>query len=373
MKLQHYDIIMAGGGAASRIALYFLQANPSFRNQRILVIEGENNLAQKTWCFWTKNDHPFEHLIAHSWETLEFRSPAFSKAESITPYRYCCIKGSDFNHYFNNEFFPQHPNVALHTSTITSTNRTTGGWTVTTTTEQFSCDLLFSNMAEPVTDNTLYQHFHGWFVEYDAPVFDPEKAVLMDFTAHNKTDFCFFYVLPFSETHALIECTFYSKGIFNAAVYQSEIASYIQTYYGTGFRIVSKEQGAIPLHSAPFPTHSNGNLIKLGQSAGMIKPSTGYAFQRMVEDARLLATSLHLPQRNRRSRPSRFLFYDRLLLNIIREEPRRATYIFQQLFGKSRMQEILTFLDENSHVTDEVKLFSGLPWWPFLKRIKLLS
>jgi lycopene beta-cyclase len=373
MKQPHYDIIMAGGGAASRIVLYFLQQQSSFAEQKILLIEGENKISEKTWCFWNKNNHPFEHLIAHSWDALEFRSENFSKTECITPYRYSCIKGRDFDAFFNEDFFPQHPNVSVLTGTITSTTQTAGKWTVHTTDATYTCDLLFSNMAEPLKDNTLYQHFQGWFIEYDAPVFDPGKAVLMDFTAQHKTDFCFFYVLPFSGTKALVECTFYSSRIFNSAIYQSEIETYLQKHYGNAFRIVSKEQGAIPLHSNAFPAPSQDNLIKIGQSAGMIKPSTGYAFQRMVEDAALIAASLHAEQQQRRSRPARFLFYDRLLLHIIREEPLRATHIFQQLFCKSRIQDILTFLDENSGLADEVKIFSGLPWWPFLKRIKLLS
>lgn len=370
MNHPQYDIIMAGGGAASRILLYFMRLQPGFDQLQILVLEAENRIADKTWCFWTQEKHPFEHLIRKQWNELEFKAGDYTTSEAINPYRYCCIHGADFDRYFNTDFFPAYPNITLLQQKIISAERSTNYWTITTDTEQFTCNRVVSNAASASPAKPMLQHFHGWFIEYNRDVFDENRALLMDFALPGNDQFCFFYVLPFSSKKALVECTYYSAEAFEPAVYQQEIHQYLLKRFGTDFTIYHKEQGAIPLQMHTDAT-SLPALINIGQSAGMIKPSTGYAFQRMVEDSKLLAASFHEQQPLRRKRHGRFRFYDRLLLSIIQEEPERAVSIFQQLFCKSSMKSILTFLDENSTLTEEARLFSKLPWWPFLKRIKL--
>lgn len=371
MNHSHYDIIMAGGGAASRILLYFMRLQPGFEQFQILVLEAENRIAEKTWCFWIQQQHPFEHLIRTQWNELEFKAGDYTTRESINPYRYCCIHGADFDRYFNGEFFPAYPNVTLLQQKIISTEHRNDYWTVVTEQNQFTCNRIISNAAPNNVSKPMLQHFHGWFIEYNHDVFDENCALLMDFALPGNDQFCFFYVLPFSNRKALVECTYYSVEAFDSAVYQQEIQQYLEKRFGNNFTIYHKEQGAIPLQLHPETSTVPPSMINIGQSAGMIKPSTGYAFQRMVEDSKLLAASLHKEQPQRRKRHRRFRFYDKLLLSIIQEEPGRAVSIFQQLFRKSSMKSILTFLDENSTIAEEAKLFSKLPWWPFLKRIKI--
>ncbi|MBS4063128.1 MAG: hypothetical protein KGZ74_01135, partial [Chitinophagaceae bacterium] len=273
--------------------------------------------------------------------------------------------------YFNVEFFPAYPNVTLLQQKILSAEHTNQHWTVVTEQQQFTCNRLVSNAALNNVSKPMLQHFHGWFIEYNHDVFDENRALLMDFALPGNDQFCFFYVLPFSNRKALVECTYYSAESFDPAIYQQEIQQYLLKRFGNNFTIYHKEQGTIPLQLHTDAIDAAPARINIGQSAGMIKPSTGYAFQRMVEDSKLLAATLHKEQPLRRKRHRRFRFYDGLLLSIIQEEPGRAVSIFQHLFRKSSMKSILTFLDENSTLAEEAKIFSKLPWWPFLKRIKL--
>jgi lycopene beta-cyclase len=373
MPNTHYDIIMAGGGAASRILLHFLKAQPGFDDLRILVLEAENKIAEKTWCFWTQGTHPFEHLISKQWQTLAFKSESLNRTEIIDPYRYCCIRGNDFDAYFNHVFLPAAPNISFQAEKIISVAQTAEQWQVTTTIGVYSCHKLVSNTPKQQEEKLLFQHFHGWFIEYDEAKFDPNMAMLMDFSNASNGQFCFFYVLPFSATHALVECTYYSDQAFESQQYEQAITDYLQTNYQGKYRIVQKEQGAIPLYETDAAMQHPAAMVAIGQSAGMIKPSTGYAFERMVEDSKLLAASLMSATTKRRMRHSRFQFYDRLLLSIIRQEPQKAVAIFEQLFKKSSIKSILKFLDENSTIAEELKIFARLPWWPFLKRIKFRS
>jgi Brp/Blh family beta-carotene 15,15'-monooxygenase len=63
---------------------------------------------------------------------------------------------------------------------------------------------------------------------------------------------------------------------------------------------------------------------------------------------------------------SRFAFYDALLLIILKEKPQAGKKIFSELFKKADTYMVLEFLDEKSKITDEISLFSKLPWAPFL-------
>lgn len=368
MPSTSYDIIITGGGAAGRILLYFLSQQQQFAHWRILMLESENRIHEKTWCFWKKEQHPFEHLICKQWSELSFSANSYTKAESIAPYTYCCIKGADFDAYFKQDFFPRHPQVTLRTEAVLESQQQNGSWTVRTTAGIYTAAQVVSNLSAPQKNERLLQHFFGWFIEYEKPVFDVNKAMLMDFSTAKGQEFCFYYVLPFSDRQALVECTFYSAITLPESNYAQQLEAYILEQYGPNFRLLQTERGAIPLiEEDPESTIQNGS-IAIGQSAGMIKASTGYAFQRMTEDAQLLAASIGNKQQ-RRKRHKRFRFYDRLLLSIIREEPGKAVAIFQRLFQHRNMNDILTFLDENSSLRDEIKIFVRLPWWPFIKRI----
>jgi lycopene beta-cyclase len=63
----------------------------------------------------------------------------------------------------------------------------------------------------------------------------------------------------------------------------------------------------------------------------------------------------------------RFRFYDNTLLHILYYEKLPGHEIFTQLFQKNKPQEVLRFLDNESSLTDELKIISTLPTWPFLK------
>lgn len=362
-----FDIVIAGGGAAGRILLYFLSNEPGFDEWKILVIESENKIAEKTWCFWNQGQHPFQHLVKKEWKDVSFQAKDFSKSEHIAPYAYCCLQGNEVNNYFEQHFFPRFSNIRFVAEDVLHTQKEKEYWHVHTSHHIYTCTHLVTNLPVSKSVDRLKQHFHGWFIEYEREVFDTNQAVLMDFSAAANKGFTFFYVLPFSSKKALVECTYYSADTLNVNEYEAQLNAYILQHYGGDYRLLQTETGSIPLiEEKPLATEHNHHRI--GQSAGMIKASTGYAFQRMTEDARLLASTIG-KQNQRRKRHQRFRFYDRLLLCIIREDPQQAVRIFEQLFKHQPIHKILTFLDEDSTLIDEIKIFLRLPWWPFVKRI----
>lgn len=63
---------------------------------------------------------------------------------------------------------------------------------------------------------------------------------------------------------------------------------------------------------------------------------------------------------------SRFVWYDSLLLAVLKNNPEYGKSIFIGLLQNIDMQKILKFLDEKTSITEEISIFLRLPWKPFL-------
>jgi lycopene beta-cyclase len=372
MQANQYDIIFTGGGAACRMLLFFLSEKQIFSQLKILVLEAENTTHEKTWCFWEKGTNHFQQLARKEWKQLKFDAQQINITQTIRPFTYYCINGSDFNKYFDQHFFAKYPNITILNKKIEQTQKTGNYYTVATANELFKAAQIFNSIPELTlnTQSQMWQHFEGWFIKTEIPWFDEHAASLMDFTDYNGGVFGFLYVLPFSNNEALVEYTFYSDELYASEVYEEKIKNVLALKKIPAYCITKKEKGKIPLCNQKINAGTMNGMINIGGAGGLIKPSTGYAFLRMMEDCKQIAASFGTNDFKRRTRPKRFLFYDHLLLKIIKEDPSCAVSIFKVLFQKQPLQRILHFLNEDSSLLDEIRIFAGLPWMPFLKRIK---
>lgn len=377
MQTVSYDIIFTGGGAACRILLYFLSKKKEFHRLRILVIEAENIIPEKTWCYWGHSADPFQHLVCKQWSTLQFEADAHCHKQTIEPFSYACIQGADFDAFFTTSFFAEHKHISFLNEKVLGVKAVADEYIIETNSAVCKAPLVLNsiealrNKSVPVT---MWQHFEGWFIQTEQPCFKNDAATLMNFNDYNGGAFRFLYVLPFTNQEALIEYTFYSDELYSSAVYEEKIRQYLYDKNITAYTVLKKEKGKIPLQPQKKIDVTANGFIDIGTAGGLVKASTGYAFQRMLEDCREIVDSigsLHGIQRRKRSR--RFLFYDALLLRIIQEDPACAVRIFKQLFRKQPMHRILKFLNEDSSLLDEIKIFMGLPWFPFLRRIKWIA
>ncbi|MEI9946722.1 MAG: lycopene cyclase family protein [Chitinophagaceae bacterium] len=65
--------------------------------------------------------------------------------------------------------------------------------------------ILFEKPTLKKNEYYLLQHFKGWMIETKEPVFKVDEATLMDFRVSQQHGTTFVYVMPFSETKALVE------------------------------------------------------------------------------------------------------------------------------------------------------------------------
>lgn len=213
----------------------------------------------------------------------------------------------------------------------------------------------------------VWQHFKGWLIETDEDSFDDRTATFMDFRIDQQGETRFIYVLPYSKNRALIEATIFSKEQWPIDRYDALIKDYLLDYLNlNNYKIIDEEHGAIPMTTSRFSTLRSGSVIPIGTLNDSVKPSSGYAFIRIQEEADHIIQILRSTQAINLKRTGRFRWYDRTLLDVIIRGKKGAKQIFSLMFQHNTPQEIFKFLSERTTLWEEVKIFWTLPFWPFL-------
>lgn len=380
IRRQGYDFIFLGAGCATLSIVMRMIKTGKFADKKILLIDKERKIKNdRTWCFWEKDDGFFENVVYKKWNKLSFFSDYFSEFMDISPYEYKMIRGIDFYNYCFSEIAGNR-NIDIVYGKIGSIIYDQQGISIeidnviqrfqhTTVFNSFSQD----NKQDSINskkDINLLQHFKGWIIETLHPVFDPGKATFMDFRVRQDRGTTFVYVLPFSETKALVEYTLFTKDILKDEEYNSELSAYLKKFLKIAdYKVIEEEFGVIPMTTRKF--HFNtGNTYNIGTAGGQTKASSGYTFQFIQKQARLIIECLLSPHKTLSEIPetsNRFLFYDKVLLDVLHNNRATGKEIFTALFKKNKPQQVLKFMDNETSFKEELNIISSLPTFPFLK------
>ncbi|MCC6308726.1 MAG: Lycopene cyclase protein [Bacteroidetes bacterium ADurb.BinA245] len=362
------------GCAGLSFAVHLIQSG-KFSDKKILLIDKAPKIQNdRTWCFWENENGIFQSIVYKSWSRVWIRSKEMEKLLSLLPYRYKLIRAQDFYEYCL-ALIHQQPNFEIKYAAVTSVQNEGQTAIAKTESETFVADYIFNSILfqKPLLKEKeimLLQHFKGWVIETDETVFNPTEATLMDFRIKQERGTNFVYIMPFSERKALVEFTLFSKSILESEEYETALKNYIHQFITKGnYKIVEAETGVIPMTNHAF-TPVQGRIINMGTVGGQTKASSGYTFQFIQKHAARLVSSLIKKKNPFIPRPTgfrRFHFYDSVLLYILEKEKQQGAKIFSRLFKKNKPQQVLRFLDNESSITDEVKILSSLPTLPFLK------
>ena len=374
MENKIYDIAVLGAGCASFQLLYQMSLQAGWHTKQIALLS-DFVPQQRSWCFWSKEAQPLQHLVRKSWQKMTFIGNKFSKTENILPYQYHYIPGEIFFDYFQEIFLPQNKNITHFSSKIEGIKKIGKTFSVTDAEKSYQAQTVFSSLPTMHTSIPakikLKQHFLGWFIKTEKSVFDETTVTIMDFSISQCNDTRFVYILPFTGREALIEMTVFSPDLYDNTVYENVLINYMKTHFlNIQFTTERTEKGAIPMTDTLHSRVGTNEEILIGTSAGAVKASTGYAFVRIGQDGEQLAEDFfHKKKLRSIATKGRFRFYERLLLGIINDEPLKGSLIFEKLFKKTPMIKIFKFLDEDTDLREEMVIFSKLPFKPFLKQI----
>jgi lycopene beta-cyclase len=424
-----YDFILSGGGLAGLSLAYYLINSP-LRDRSILIVDKDaKQQNDRTWCFWEEQPTLFDEIAYRVWHQLRFVGDDFTREFELAPYRYQMIRGLDF-YDFTREKLAQYDNATFVHGNIDRVDDASDHATVTVDGKSFSGSWVFDSTlpaslrgsvpiggaslralspgAPPLrgqgaakqspatpdeiassasdllamTTNGRYhhlnQHFRGWEIETDRPVFNPQLPTLFDFRTQQQGHMRFVYTLPFAENRALIEYTLFSSQLLTPDEYDAGLRTYIEDVLGIEqYAINHIEAGVIPMTDHPFPRRLGQRVMSIGTKGGRVKPSTGYAFLRIQRDSAAIVQSLvaHGQPFDIPARRGRYNLHDSILLNIMTHYPDNLKLIFTIMFKHNPIQRIFRFLDETATLGEEARFIASLPPWRFLQalfRLKVL-
>jgi lycopene beta-cyclase len=369
--LKQYDYIITGAGCAGLSLLLRLLEKGALAGRQVLLLDKEpKQHNDRTWCFWERKPGFFEPVVYRKWDSLQFHSNDFSRKLDIAPYQYKMIRGSDFYAYCFS-VLQRHSNISIVYGRVESIEAVATGAVVRWDGGAAKASFVFNSIQlhAPGKEHWLLQHFKGWVIDTDKPVFDSGTATLMDFRVAQNAGTGFVYIMPFSEGRALIEYTQFSKTLLSPGAYDKEIRDYIGRLLPlTGYSVVEEETGSIPMTNYLFPPY-DGNIIHIGTAGGQTRASSGYTFQFIQKRTEAITNALLLTGRpfTKEGLPSKkSRFYDSVLLNILTRGKPGGDKVFSSLFRRNSAQSIFRFLDDESSLKNDLAVIGSLPVLPFL-------
>ena len=370
--MKHYNYIFAGSGLASLMTAYRMAVSGAFEDKSILLIDTDTKKTNdRTWCFWEDEDGFFESLVYKDWNELWINNEEKKKLINIAPYRYKMIRGIDFYRYCIGRI-RNSPNITIRYGNITDINSDAISSWVQLDNETFTGMFVFSSMPgkqvrQRSADYHLLQHFSGWVIKTNEPVFDPARATLMDFRVPQGDGTAFVYIMPFDNNRALVEYTLFSEKLLDQPSYDTGLRTYIETQWPrVGYEVAEKEFGIIPMTNRFFPT-KRYHLFYMGTAGGQTKPSSGYTFQSIQRHTgNLVQDLIQYGKPIDRAVRRKFHYYDSVLLNVLATGKMPGARVFSTMFERNKIRDIFRFLDNNSSLAEDLRVIRSLPLKPFL-------
>lgn len=235
------DVVIVGAGAAGLSLAYHLCAPGGAVPLSVVLVDappGPLRAPPRTWCFWEPPGGPSDSALAASWPQLRVRAAdGAATVARPSPFRYKMLRSDAFEALVGHRLSAAGAFRRIEATVTAVRDAPDGGGEV----------LAHGARGEPVVvrgrhvfdsrpprrlppaRTTLLQHFMGWFVRTERPVFDPTTADLMDFrTPQPARGLSFGYVLPLDPHTALVEYTEFSPAPLETGGYLNALHHYTQ-------------------------------------------------------------------------------------------------------------------------------------------------
>ncbi len=375
--MNEYDYIIIGAGASGLLLADAMLNDSFFDDKRILLLDKDpKNANDRTWCFWEKGDGQFEDIVHKRWSSIHFQGEDVLKRTDINPYSYKMIRSIDFYKYYLGRI-KESSNITFVQESMVDLNESATEVTVKTTNNTYSGKFIFNSLFDykMATGQKKYpvlqQHFVGWVIKTEKPIFNANEVTYMDFSIPQKGNTRFMYVLPYSNNTALIEYTLFSEQLLPKAEYEAAIKEYIvDRFQCKTYEIIEQEAGSIPMTAYDFREHHTKRVRYIGTAGGWAKPSTGYT---------LMSTTNKIPkliELIKQGKPlqkmklkSKFWFYDMLFLDVLHHNNGNGHTIFESIFKSLKPQMVFKFLDEKTSLKEDIVYINSCPKAPFIKAL----
>lgn len=369
-----FDYLIIGNGLAGlQLALGF--SNDSFFDGYTigLIDPSHKTTNDKTWSFWEQGAGKWDAIVEQVWHTAKFESDKLSLRLPLHDYHYKTIRSIDFYRYAKEQLLAK-SNFHFILDKI-QTIEENNGVTVIGDKQRYTAKHVFDSRIpkEFYTQQSKYiliqQHFKGLVIETEAPSFQPDTFTMMDYRFQYKDSTSFIYVLPFSETKALVEFTFFTPDTVETKIYDDAVKDYLDRELSLkNYHIIETEAGNIPMTDFPFWNYHTNNVTKIGTGGGWVKGSTGYSFKHTEKNVSKLIENIKAGEK-----PSlnlfqkKFKFYDKIFLTVLHDENEKGVWIFEQFYSENSIKTMFRFLDEETSFSEDLAIMKSLFSVAFIK------
>lgn len=369
------DLVLVGGGGAASLVLAALDRE-NLSGVRVAIVDPVHKRGQdRTWAFWGAPDPFLDPLLSASWDAVDVVTTAGRRSLPLAPMRYAMLRSASLYDLAA----ASEERLGAVRVTAPAGAVTDGGDGVLVSGPDgaplvraaWALDSRPRPPRRPGRTSWL-QHFRGWWLEADRPVFDPGRAVLMDFrTPQPARGVSFGYVLPVSDRFALVEYTEFSPSVISDAEYRAALGGYL-TLLGLDLgelRVREVEEGVIPMTDGPFTPRPSPRVVRLGTAGGATRPSTGYTFSAMVRQAGQIARAVAAgrPPVPDPAYPARHRWMDAVQLRALDRGLVDGVAFFDGLFDRNPAERVLRFLDGATTVREDVALMASSPLLPMVR------
>ena len=371
------DYAILGGGMAGLTMASTLLRRIEPESSVVVVEPRTEYTHDRTFCFWNVAPVDADCVVEHRWFRWSVRAGGKTHVAESDGYAYCYVPGDEF--YKNTvdaiDWAPQ-AKLELGTRAGEITQNDDGTHRIQTDTGEIDAKWVFDTRPSPslVESSTTLQHFVGWHVRFEEPIFDPQTVTLMDFDVPQDHGLHFMYVLPFSRYEAMVESTFFSAQVLPEATYEGYIRDYLRERLNVTdeqlerAEVVRVERGVVPMTPSQMVEPEPEGWHLLGTPGGFVRAATGYCFHATGRWALNNLEWLEEPNGKRPPvRSSRLAWLDSVLLGYLEREPERAPEIFLQLFERVPADALVRFLSDVGTVSDAFAVMRAMPAWPFIK------
>ncbi|MER5454578.1 lycopene cyclase family protein [Micromonospora sp. NPDC002389] len=345
------DLALVGGGGAASLVLAAL-ARHGVRDLRIAVVDPVHRRGQdRTWAFWDEPGNDLDELLTASWTQVEVVTPGTHRTLDLAPLRYAMLRsGPIYDRAAEAERRLGVRRIVAGAEEV----HDDGDRVVVRTGDGPLCaawvlDSRPRPPRRPGRTNWL-QHFRGWWLAADRPVFDPERAVLMDFrTPQPARGVSFGYVLPVDSRYALVEYTEFGPDLLTSAAYDTALHGYrdLLGLDPARLTVTEVENGVIPMTDGPFVARPSPRVVRLGTAGGATRPSTGFTFSAMHRQAEQVARAVAAGRDPvpASAYPPRHRWMDAVALRALDRDLVGGPEFFGRLFDRNPASRVLRFLD----------------------------
>jgi len=329
---------------------------------------------QRTFCFFGDAEAIYPVPPSFRWNRVGFAGQGFARSIDCRHAPYSLTRGDDFFAAMLDELESRGTRFHWDCGELEISAHA-----VRTPTAAWNFDYVVDAAFRPQDRQAvLWQSFAGIWVRSSEPIFDPAEALLMELQeSADESPVRFAYLLPTSPYTALVEHTAFSKHALPREWHLAECRRWLAARGVHRFAEEETEYGAIPLGLKSIPV--NTGPLRIGSNAGVIRASTGYAFQSIqrqaVDLAQRIAEAAQAGTETVAEReppfPAWLRLSDTLFLQALARAPLRGASLMQGLLSASPEKELVRFLSGTVSLWEALRVMVNVPKLAMIRALVL--